>query len=184
MKTSKPMAKSPIFTLTLFFVLCSLFFCIACDTGSSTGSKSSGGGSGDAKTRSAEKITFGTSNVLSTNISSTKALTDAQWTSVKSKFTNALDKGSKDGPIGGFYTTAFGETNKFNIDLLETTTGYTQYSLDAPNKMLHFKADYVIGLTETELQAVLTGILSGSSMQATVPTPARIAKATQTQRSI
>jgi hypothetical protein len=107
--------------------------------------------------RGPEIINFG--NGSYTNISSSKPLTDAQWTSVKTKLQKALDSASKDKtpfmPDGAMVDNAvrnlFGAFYKINVYLVNPQ-GYNYYNL-VDNGDMYFNADYVLGATDADLLA-------------------------------
>jgi ABC-type uncharacterized transport system substrate-binding protein len=111
--------------------------------------------------RGPEKIEFGTNNTLYTMLSSSKALTDDQWTSVKIKLTTALDSAStsSDPSLAGSCAGIFNGT--VNIDLLATTPGYSYYKIDTTAGKILFNADYVIGATNADLLAKLIMAING-----------------------
>jgi hypothetical protein len=133
-----------------------------------------------AKTRAAEKITFGTDDTLYTMISCDKPVTDTQWTAVKSKLIKAVNKVAS---TGFAIDTLF--NNTMNIDLLANTGTDSFYNApDFTNKKYFLNADYVIGAVEDDLAEKLKNMFGGNPAHAQAPNPTHIAKAAQTQRSI
>ena len=113
------------------------------------GDETTGGTQETPKVRPAEKITFGTDNALFTMVSSTKALTNEQWASVKAKLTTALDSTSKrDANTVSACTTLF--AGLLNVELTETQEGYN-YKLDLDAGKILLNANYVISATAEDL---------------------------------
>jgi hypothetical protein len=132
---------------------------IACNNGDNDNNTTAD----QSKERPAEKITFGADNALFTNISSTKALTDEQWATVKTKLTTVLDTASKSGGTTGEYCIVLFD-GTVNIELGETKE-YNYYKWDTVTFIIHFNADYVINASETDLLAMVRMAIDGDPLQ-------------------
>jgi len=114
------------------------------------------------KERPAERIDFG--NNLYTNVSSSKALTDGEWATVKSKLIKALDSASKSNSEAGAVSAALFE-GLMNVDLVETKE-YNYYKFDVATFKIFFNADYLIGATDADLLAKAMMAIYANPMQA------------------
>jgi hypothetical protein len=162
-----------------------LFFCIACDTGSSTGSKSSssGGGATPQSATLANLFSEGRSATIKGNF------TNSEWgsgtTGIASKFRTALEAAYTGNlpPVQSQFLSAFGQSGVTII--VEKTTAYTNWKTTGDGKTLYIRFDKLDSIQSALTAAVQSMDSSGTQVgNIPAPTPTRIAKATQTQRSI
>jgi hypothetical protein len=114
------------------------------------------------KERPAERIDFG--NNLYTNVSSSKALTDAEWATVKTKLIKAFDSASKSSADAETASTTL-FTGLVNMDLVETKE-YSYYKFDFGLLKILLNADYVIGATDADLLAKANMAIFANPVQA------------------
>jgi len=116
-------------------------------------------------------IEFGTN--LSTTVT-TPAMTDAQWNTVITNLTFALNAAANGGGDLGSYTAGFFGVGGYGIviDLVKNPPeGYSYYKLDTAAFKILLNADYAIGATVADLSAKIAAVIT--SIDGSTPTQAK-----------